>query len=576
MPITQICAWRKLLPTVRALLRNHTAVVGVGLGVRPDRLTDQPVWRIYVSSPCGGDQASLSPKLPGMIFGLSTQVHRMQPGHATSGAVKVYTAGMQIETFVPDVSNRDPQGALGCFALDSNQKPVLLSCSHVLFPGFHAIPGLAVYQPSYSSCCSGGDNIATPVFDATQIKDGLYKGGFKTQLGSVQVPAPNAAGYTTLPNQTCTETDCAIASVNLDPNTRFRNVWTTSAGEVSIGGVNTDILSLPFTPAGTAPQDQSYVRIFSPVTNRLIYGTLMWFKTFDGDPDGMSIGGTTLTPLYKSGISESPTDDESAGTMPCLNQFLILPRPAPIAGQSDYTQFYNQPNQQLSFNPGDSGSIVIDYQGRVIAQIVRKLQLRVNQYVKDPAQQSLIEFTSVGNFGVASPIQGVLDQLSITIPANFDQSGPTGGAALGAFPAAQLNPERMAEQRTVARLRGALLASRRGRLLIGKIGLHRREIRSLLVRVRAVASAWRQMEGAAFYYEAVRNARDPSHSIPVAINGVKREQLVDTMTQLMMHYGSPELRLALSRHRGWATPMLLQVSTLDDVPELLARRKATL
>jgi hypothetical protein len=489
--------------------------------------------------------------------------------------VTVYTAGMQIETYVPSISANDPQGALGCFALDSNNKPVLLTCSHVLFPGFHAIPGLAVYQPNYSSCCSGGDKIATPVFDTTQVQDGLYKGGFKTLLGPVQVPAPNSAGYTTVPNQTCCLTDCAIASLDLNPNTQFRNVLPASSGEIAFGGVNTDILSIPFTAAGTAPQDQSYVRVYSPMSNKLIYGTLMWFKTHDGDPDGTIINGTTLTPLFKNGISDSPTEDENAGTMPSLNQFLILPRPAPIAGQTDYTQFYNQPNLQLAFNSGDSGSIVIDSQGRVLAQIVRKLTLRVNQYVANPAQQSLIEFTSIGNFGVASPIQGVLDQLNITIPPTFDQSGPSGGAALAAFSLSQPTRERLAEQRTVARLRDGLRASRRGRLLLGKIGQHRKEVRMLLARVRAIAAAWRDLQGSAWYYEAVQNARDPLHRIPTMINGVTREQLITTMSHLMARYGSPELRRTIDRHADWATPLVLQVSTLDDVPELLAHPKAT-
>jgi hypothetical protein len=483
----------------------------------------------------------------------------------------VYTAGMQIETYVPSVMDTDPQGALGCFALDSGGKPVLLTCSHVLFPGFHAFPGLAVYQPNYSSCCSGGDRIATPVFDATQIEDGKYKGGFKTALGTVQVPAPNSAGYTTLNNQTCSVTDCAIASLDQNPTARFRNVWTTPGGEIAIGDVNTDFLSIPFTAAGTAPQPQSYVRVFSPMRNTLIYGTLAWFPTDTGDPDGMQINGKWLSPLFKFGITDSPQADEAAGSLPSLNQFLIMPRPAPIPGQTDYTKFYTQqPTAVLSFASGDSGSVVIDYQGKIIGQIVRQKSIPVSQMGLTPAQQSLVEFTAMGNFGVASPIQGVLDQLKITIPPSFDQAGPSSGAALEVF---QVNPERAAEQRTVSRVRKALLESRRGRLLVGKIGQHRREIRTLLAKVRAVSIAWRALQGPAWYHQAVRNARNPSHRIPTAINGVTREQLVTTLTVLLMRHGSPELGRDIARHASWATPLLYQTSTLDDVPRLLARRR---
>lgn len=484
----------------------------------------------------------------------------------------VYTAGMQIETFLPSVFSRDPEGSLGCFALDSGGKPVLLTCSHVLFPGFNAFPNAAVYQPNYSSCCSGGDRIATPVVDPSQMKDGKYKGGFKTALGTVQVPAPNAAGYTTLTNQTCSLTDCAIASLDKNPTARFRNVWSTPGGEIAIGDVNTNFLTIPYTAAGTAPQDQAYVRVFCPLRNALIHGTLAWFPTDTGDPDGMQVNGKWLSPLFKFGISDSPDDDEAAGSMPNLNQFLILPRPPPISGQSDYTKFYtDQPQALLSFVSGDSGSVVIDYQGKIIGQIVRKLAIPVSQMGLSPAQQSLIEFTSIGNFGIASPIQGVLDQLKITIPPSFDQAGPSSGVSSAVF---EVNAERMAERRTVARIRAALLESVRGRLLIGKIAQHRREVRMLLAKVRALEAAWRELQGPAWYHHAVRNARDSKQRIPSAINGVSRGELAATLADLLARHGSPQLRRDIARYARWAAPLLTKVSTLDDVPRLLARPKA--
>jgi hypothetical protein len=561
--------WRRALADVHRKLSVFPGVAGVGIGLRTSSLPDHTlVWRIYVSS-------TFAQSLPSELFGLKTEICVVRRGYATAGTPHDYTAGMQIETYVPSVFTQDPEGALGCFALDANQKPVLLSCSHVLFPGFNAIPGLAIYQPNYSSCCSGGDKIAIPVYDSTQIENGLFKGGFKTQLGSVQVPAPNASGYTTLNNETCTLTDCAIATLILNPNCRFRNVWKTSSGEIQIGGVNTDILSIPYTPAGTTPADESYVRIFSPVANQLMFGTLLWFKTYDGDPDGMNIGQKRLTPLYKQGISDSPQDDLAAGTLPSLNQFLILPRPAPIPNETDYTKFYAQPNQLLQFHRGDSGSVVIDYQGRVIAQIVRQLSLKIDQFLADPTQWTLIEFTSAANFGVASPIQGVLDQLQITIPDSFDQTVPSRGSSVSMLLSAENAEQPSKERRAIDKLRAELLALRRGRLVIGKIAQHRKEVRGLFARVRAIAAAWRELDGAAFYHEAVCNARDPGHAIPMVINGIDRAQLADALITLLMRHGSPVLQRDIERYGPWAVPLLLRIERLNDVPGLLAQRRST-
>jgi hypothetical protein len=569
-----IAYWLRLLPAVRAKLHDQPGVVGVGLGTRERaRQFDPPVWRIYVSRQAHTDSLTLGAPLPKEIFGLATQVLRATPGCGT--AAPVYTAGMEIQTYVPSVFTEDPHGSIGCFALDSNGKPVLLTCSHVLFPGFHAFPGLAVDQPDYSTT-GGGDRIATPVFDPSQIQGGLYKGGFKLALGDVQVPSPGPGGYTTLRNQTCSKTDCAIASLDANPIARFRNVWTTSGGEIAIGGVNTDVVNtIPYTPAGTTPQAESYVRVFSPGRKTLIYGTLIWIKTHVGDPDGMKFANENdlwRTPFFHFGVSESPKKDEEAGILPSLDHFLILPRPAPIAGQADYTQFYTQqPKPVLNFVEGDSGTVVIDYQGRVIAQMSRKLSLKVDQFLKDPAQRTLVEFTSIGNFGVASPIEGVLEQLNITIPAHFDQAGPTCGPALDVR---AFTSERTAEKLTCARLRRELLESTRGRLLLGKVREHYKEVQRMLTKFRVVALAWRNLQGSAWYYEALKNARDPKHRIPTMINGVSREELFTTMTRLVMRYGSPELRHAVERHARWAVPTLLQVTTLDDVPKLLARRKS--
>jgi hypothetical protein len=134
--------------------------------------------------------------------------------------------------------------------------------------------------------------------------------------------------------------------------------------------------------------------------------------------------------------------------------------------------------------------------------------------------------------------------------------------------------EREAQQRAVQRLREGLRATRRGRLLLGKVGQHRREVRRLLTTVRAISAAWHELGGAAFYQHAVRSAQDPAHMIPMSINGVTRERLIDVLLPLFARHGSPELRRDIERYRSWGVDMALSVTTIDEVPETLARGRS--
>lgn len=489
-----------------------------------------------------------------------------------------YTAGMAIESkLAGSVLHLGPSqsGALGCFAKDASGKPVLLTNSHVLFPHFLALSHLGVYQPDYSSCCSGGDKIATAVFDATQIKDGKYKGGFKQKLGSGVIPAPNDKGFTkTKSVLSCSETDCAIA--RLDPGVRFRNVLKTPSGEIAIDGSNDDVLSVLGPAAGTAPAPDQYVRVFTPRGGgRLIYGTLAWRPTSDPQ-DSVVVNGVRLTPIYDDGfVIGSPEDQETAGSLPPINQFVILPRPKPIPGESDYRKFYRQ-NEDLSFDFGDSGSVVIDHRGRVIAQMVGGFPFNPNQFVPKRSDRVLIEYTAIRNVGIASPIRAVIEQLNISIPAGgFAGTVPaTVTHARVLVPGFRAASHLDADRAIAERLRHGLRQSRRGKLLLGKIALHRAEVRGLLVRVRAISSAWRDLQGAAFYNHCVLSARDPAHVVPDSVNGIGRDRLVDALIPLVLRHASAPLARDLTRYGTWMREAMLCVSTVGELPDALVRRSS--
>jgi hypothetical protein len=469
-----------------------------------------------------------------------------------------YTAGIDIET-----NHDEGEGTLGCFAQDKNGKPVLLSCSHVIFPGFKVIDNMGVFQPKYSSCCSNGAKIAVPVFDKSKKAkkqddggwvEGYHEGTWTGGFNSIAAPGQPS------------EVDCAIAK--LDPGIKFHNLWRVKAGEqttdIPLKGTITEGLGIVMgPPLGTAPSAAQYVRVYSQNSGKLSYGTMLSVPSAGiphaDDPDKL---------LFRLGISDP--SDKRAGIKTSVNQFLILPRPTPVPGQS-YVDSYNK-GEKLTFDHGDSGTVVINHQNLVIAMVIRKYD--VDQILK--LDRSKMEFAEVGSFAIATPILPILNHLQIKIPshnAGWSGTGASAGAGARIFvPGMPADPAFAGVRQGLDRLRQGLRRSRRGKFLLAKVEQHRREVRRLLAGVREIAAAWHDLGGAAVYSHCVRNLADDEHRIPEVINGVTRERLAETLVTLVARHASPALSRDLTRYRAWAIATVLPISTLREVPPAVARR----
>src|SRR4029079_4693475 len=74
--------------------------------------------------------------------------------------------------------------------------------------------------------------------------------------------------------------------------------------------------------------------------------------------------------FYPSAISDTTAAaDAAAGAMPNIGQYWLFPRPTPDPALS-YEDIYAKASS-VGFHPGDSGTVVINDEGRVIAQLVR-------------------------------------------------------------------------------------------------------------------------------------------------------------------------------------------------------------
>ncbi|MFF2949749.1 hypothetical protein ACFVVU_00130 [Kitasatospora sp. NPDC057965] len=547
--------WRQLLPQVREALSTLPEVEGVGLGVA-DTDSTALVWRVYVRD--GQDAARDG--VPTALLGLPVHVVTARTSVRTADAPFV-TAGASIET-----NHNEGEGTLGCFAQDSSGKTVLLTCSHVLFPGFRIIDDLAVYTPKYSKCCSNGVRIGTPVYDRSVkaqpaennewvggYHDGTWTGGFNWIPAKVRVMGTAVNGH-------ASEYDCATA--RLDPGVKFHNAWQVDLGgsttTIPLKGAVTDGHGIvPGPQTGTLPSDQQYVRIYNAVNGRLKFGTMLSHKATQDDPDEL---------VFTVGISDAR--DHGAGSKANVNQFLILPRPSPVPGQSLNDSYRN--GEELTFEGGDSGSMVINHDNMIIAMIIRAGP--IDEFFK--LDRSAIEFASIGNLAIATPIAKVLSFLQLSIPAadqGWSGTVPSAGSPSPLLLRGPATAAELARRRTAEELRGQLRTSVLGRLLLGKIPQHQKEVRRLLTSVRQVAAVWHALQGPAFYHHCVRGAEHPGHPVPDRINGVSRAQLVDGMLPLLIQYATPPLRRDLERYGRPVIGALLSVDTLHDVPAALAR-----
>ncbi|MEM9195815.1 MAG: hypothetical protein AAGF12_42005 [Myxococcota bacterium] len=500
---------------------------------------------------------------------------------------KLYTAGVRIQTpDTPALSDRG-DGALGCFVQTADGKPALLSCSHVLFPGFAAVEPVGVYSPSYTSCC-GDDPIARTVFDASQParqanptaagpgpywggwREGQWTGGFAFKKAQGFVPGPN--GPTRRTDLDCWKTDCGIAL--LEPGVQFKNVWQVKAegvvvDEIELRGepiTRIDIEQLSRPNIGETPTPDHYVRVYSPRTGKVMWGTLMWKASF--------LGG--MTPEVDECVSDD--SDASAGMLPSAYSLWILPRPKP-EHPDDYRKDYPPLKEEpFGFDHGDSGSIVIDHRNRIIGMVIRKAPFNAEHMLAEPTHRKTPEARAmVGqSLGIATPIYSILDHLNVTIP--FSTSKPVfegtvaptrGEPAYISVRGLRNETELAAHRQGIRRLREGLLRSRRGRLLVGLIGRHRAEVRWLFKTVRAISAAWRELEGPAFYHHALRSVADSEHAVPQAINGVSRQRLLDVLVPRVRAHASPTLARDLDRYGSWAEDTLTPLSGFHDAPTKL-------
>lgn len=204
------------------------------------------------------------------------------------------------------------------------------------------------------------------------------------------------------------------------------------------------------------------------------------------------------------------------GTTPVrLNQIIIWPVTTNVTYMDEHWG-----GQPAFMNEGDSGSVLIDDQNKIIGLL----------FSSDPKAPNR-------TIGIANHIEKVLQALKDNnheIELCKTPSGNASGLAAG------LTLPRPPSLNDLVRESPTQLAA--------LVRRHREEVARLIDHCRPVTVAWHRQQGPAFAAAVNRNHREPAYQIPRRINGVSRHELLIAMARVLGRHGSAALQEDLRKH----------------------------
>ncbi len=487
-----------------------------------------------------------------------------------------YTPGLEVG------NSSKESGALGCFArLNSDPSVrVLLSCAHVLFANQRELQNLPIYQPPGSST-KRGPMIATTL--------NHWYDGFNWVHSETGGADPMGYGA-----QYGSQTDCAIAQVgegisftNEIPGGIGMIQGTPPAGD--LGVVQGPNFSSTEGEFGGIPEAHHYVRFYSTTRNSVQWGTVA------NPPYHGSFTPASADRIPAPGISSDTLDefaypmeqrtlmfpwrsadasDELADALPNVGQLAILPRPpprhleasSPAERRQLFEQSYNGVGGLEFAVGGDSGSVVVNHENKVIGVVVRGSGSSNSPY-ENAGLERHPEWAATSGITMVTPIHWVLEKMAINIPANFSSSSSSAGQPQRT-PMTIVDPYEVSVRRAASQLRKDLAKSLKGRRFIETVFRHHEEASHIVHTNRQALVAWHRNKGPAFVQHCMHNLNNTSHMIAHSINGISQYDLLNIMADIMQRFGSERLVKDIHYYRKFVLQNLTNVKNLRDLPAL--------
>jgi hypothetical protein len=530
-------AFQEAYAGAREFFAQIEGVVGVGFGQKQTggQYKDDIAIIVFVREKKKEEEIAPEQRIASSFEGYLTDVRTLLdtiPGTCDNTAsYDTIQGGIQICPENGPSAGTIQEGTLGCIVRKRNdasrENVYLLSNKHVLQNQNSGVGGY-IYHPFPPG--KGSSNSLGPVQDG-----GTY--------GNVPFTAPGSTSPTTF------FIDCAIARVDLDSKcfgstcTKDTTHYAESIIDLQVNSVNT----------------MSDVR--NIINDVSIVNTIV-FKV------GRTTGKTQGT-VKAVNVSVSTVGDPTvAGSPPLIGQNCIE-----IAFDRTSTpNGLNCKGHSWFAEQGDSGSMVVDAQNRVIGIISQ---------VPPPGSPTV-------SSAAACHILPILDSLSICVPCttgtSHGSSRATDGsgsapasisAADSTLPAGEIVfTSQQVEGRTITRdlsnpvpvtddevrhmreLLQALRSTQKGRDLHNVFAQVRREIGYLVRNCRPVKVAWHRNKGPAFFTHVLNHLKGYTEHVPREVDGISLGTLLTRMSEVLSKYGSHPLRRALEQYGDELISML--------------------
>ncbi len=534
-------------------------VIDVGFGCKQIKgeFTDDIVISIVVSEKKPLQELALSDQIPRTFEGYQTDVLVIPVGELlgcdNKSQYDIIQGGIQIGPTRKDISGDHAEGTLGCIVRrrgdTSRENVFLLTCGHVLFDKGAGYKDFAYHPfapPPQKSIPSSGPSTPLGEIQKLELQDN-WSYTYVTKQDGVDV-SKTADFYI----------DCATAIIHIDS----KCCGSTCTKDTL--KYDETIIELGRDQNGEDPGNKNAE---DPDGNR-IHDVRSVIEDQDIITNGeivYKVGRTTGKTAGKVRKVDSPVpvhtdpNDDNSPLKQAKNVIMIEFHPTPGAETNchGHLQFAEK---------GDSGSLLVDAQNRVIGLVFYKTEhlafachiLPVLDYLQiciptTPSGTSHGSSHAVDGSGQA-PAVSLGDSIppdgQIVFTAQQTESAPTSAGFPDPKPLTDDELQRMQE------LLEAFRSTEKGRQLHAVFAEVRREIGYLVRNNRHVKVTWHRNKGPAFFAHFLKHLKGETADLPKEVDSVSLITLLTRMREILDRYGSNPLRRTLEEYGDELLDML--------------------
>lgn len=519
----------------KALKERFADVTGVGIGLRQKdgAVTNFPALRVYVTKKRALDELRDDEVIPATFEDYPVDVveHiKCIPAHCEDK--KLYArmiGGISISNLKPEPGTAAlGRGTLGFFATIQGEGPpdnVALVSNHHVLAAAGAVDGDAIYQ------VKSIDLPSPPAAELGQTAVELDQTGqpIKRKIGNINNIGQEAVhpfSYDASPPIDYF-VDCATAKLDI----RISSTCNKSTGI----NYKNEIRKLRIGASGSDEGNSRIVDIERVRPEDIAAG----------EADGSNVDPADDYVVYKVGrrtsrtvgkVIEAYLPTDPAAAVDITGAMMIMATEPDCDG---FDRFGAQ---------GDSGAAIINADNNLVGILFG---------VGNPPD---------GNIAYASHIHPVIDYLGIDPITDANPPLGPAGSTRNDQPGALMH----IEANTVA-LRARIEAHPQMGPMYRRFMQHWDEIVMLVNERRRLLVAWHRAKGPTYVAHLSESARTPGHRIPFEIDGIKRDQLVERMADLLYAEGSESLRAYIAAQRDDA---LALINSFDDLHQFVAEVEA--